>query len=176
MRKQLFVVAMFVPLLLSCNSKADRQALKEEVKAELQAEQTAQENERLKDELQQAKDQAAAAQASATQAKAEAKAAKQNAAKQNAAPARRAVAVSATPINMTHVKISNLRGLTNLRNAPNGSVCMQLKAYVDYDIYVSGIYNGWYQIAEIYRPDGSRVNLHSSNTGWWIARNICYVD
>lgn len=174
--KKLFIAAMLLPLLLSCNSKADRQALKEEVKAELQAEQTAKENERLKDELQAAKAQAEVAQASATQAKAEAKVAKQNAAKQMAAPARKAVAVTATPINMTHVKISNLRGVTNIRNAPNGSVCMYLKAYVDYDIYVSGIYNGWYQIAEIYRPDGSRVNLHSSNTGWWIARSICYVD
>ncbi len=174
--KKLFIAAMTLPLLFSCNSKADRQALKEELKAELQAEQTAKENERLKDELQAAKAQANAAQASATQAQAEAKAAKQNAAKQMAAPARKAVAVAATPINMTHVKISNLNGLTNLRNAPNGSVCMRLKAYVDYDIYVTGISNGWYEIAEIYRPDGSRVKLHSSNTGWWIARSICYVD
>lgn len=171
MKTKLFVAILFVPLLFSCNSKADREALKEEVKAELQAEQTQKENEMLKDQLAEAQTKAAAAQASASQAKAEAKAAKQKAAQTKVAPR-----VTPAPTGLTHVKISNLNGLTNLRSSPNGAVCMRLKAYVDYDIYVNGVYNGWYNIVEIYRPDGSRVNLHSSNTGWWIARSICYVD
>lgn len=78
-------------------------------------------------------------------------------------------------MSLTHVKISDLRGYTNLRNSPGGAVCMRLYANMDYDIYVNGISNGWYNIAEIYRPDGSRVRLHSSNTGWWIHRSICYT-
>lgn len=130
--------------------------MKEELKAELQAEQTAKENERLKEELK--------------EAKAEAKVAKQKAAQ--AKPASR---VTPTSMNLTHVKISDLRGYTNLRNSPGGAVCMRLYANMDYDIYVNGISNGWYNIAEIYRPDGSRVRLHSSNTGWWIHRSICYT-
>ena len=78
-------------------------------------------------------------------------------------------------MSLTHVKISDLSGYTNLRNSPNGAVCMRLYANMDYDIYVNGISNGWYRIAEIYRPDGSQVRLHSSNTGWWIHRSICYT-
>ncbi len=141
--------ALLVPMLFACNSQADRQALKEELKAELQAEQTAKENERLKEELKEAKEKAA-----------------------QAKPAPR---VTPTSMNRTHVKISDLRGYTNLRNSPGGAVCMRLYANMDYDIYVNGISNGWYNIAEIYRPDGSRVRLHSSNTGWWIHRSICYT-
>lgn len=141
--------ALLVPMLFACNSQADRQALKEELKAELQAEQTAKENERLKEELKEAKEKAA-----------------------QAKPAPR---VTPTSMNLTHVKISDLRGYTNLRNSPGGAVCMRLYANMDYDIYVNGISNGWYNIAEIYRPDGSRVRLHSSNTGWWIHRSICYT-
>lgn len=144
--------------------------MKEELKAELQAEQTAKENERLKEELKEAKEKASDAQAAASQAKAEAKVAKQKAAQ--AKPASR---VTPTSMNLTHVKISDLRGYTNLRNSPGGAVCMRLYANMDYDIYVNGISNGWYNIAEIYRPDGSRVRLHSSNTGWWIHRSICYT-
>lgn len=136
-------------MLFACNSQADRQALKEELKAELQAEQTAKENERLKEELKEAKEKAA-----------------------QAKPAPR---VTPTSMNLTHVKISDLRDYTNLRNSPGGAVCMRLYANMDYDIYVNGISNGWYNIAEIYRPDGSRVRLHSSNTGWWIHRSICYT-
>lgn len=104
------------------------------------------------------------------QAKAEAKVAKQKAAQAKPAPR-----VTPTSMSLTHVKISDLRGYTNLRNSPGGAVCMRLYANMDYDIYVNGISNGWYNIAEIYRPDGSRVRLHSSNTGWWIHRSICYT-
>ena len=160
MKLKSLAAALLVPMLFACNSQADRQALKEELKAELQAEQTAKENERLKEELKEAKEKASDAQAAASQAKAEAK------------PAPR---VTPTSMSLTHVKISDLRGYTNLRNSPGGAVCMRLYANMDYDIYVNGISNGWYNIAEIYRPDGSRVRLHSSNTGWWIHRSICYT-
>lgn len=170
MKIKSLAAALLVPMLFACNSQADRQALKEEFKAELQAEQTAKENERLKEELKEAKEKASDAQAAASQAKAEAKVAKQKAAQAKPAPR-----VTPTSMNLTHVKISDLRGYTNLRNSPGGAVCMRLYANMDYDIYVNGISNGWYNIAEIYRPDGSRVRLHSSNTGWWIHRSICYT-
>lgn len=110
--------------------------MKEELKAELQAEQTAKENERLKEELKEAKEKASDAQAAASQAKAEAKVAKQKAAQAKPAPR-----VTPTSMNLTHVKISDLRGYTNLRNSPGGAVCMRLYANMDYDIYVNGISN-----------------------------------
>lgn len=166
MKIKSLAAALLVPMLFACNSQADRQALKEELKAE----QTAKENERLKEELKEAKEKASDAQAAASQAKAEAKVAKQKAAQAKPAPR-----VTPTSMSLTHVKISDLRGYTNLRNSPGGAVCMRLYANMDYDIYVNGISNGWYNIAEIYRPDGSRVRLHSSNTGWWIHRSICYT-
>lgn len=156
MKIKSLAAALLVPMLFACNSQADRQALKEELKAELQAEQTAKENERLKEELKEAKEKASDA-------------------KQKAAQAKPAPRVTPTSMSLTHVKISDLRGYTNLRNSPGGAVCMRLYANMDYDIYVNGISNGWYNIAEIYRPDGSRVRLHSSNTGWWIHRSICYT-
>lgn len=174
MKIKSLAAALLVPMLFACNSQADRQALKEELKAELQAEQTAKENERLKEELKEAKEKASDAQAAASQAKAEAKA-EAKVAKQKAAQAKPAPRVTPTSMSLTHVKISDLRGYTNLRNSPDGAVCMRLYANMDYDIYVNGISNGWYNIAEIYRPDGSRVRLHSSNTGWWIHRSICYT-
>lgn len=170
MKLKLIAIAALTPLLFACNSKADREALKEEVKAELQAEQTQKENERLREELKEAKTEAANAQVAASQAKAEA-----SAAKSKAAEKRRVATTSVAPMSLTHVKISDLSGYTNLRNSPNGAVCMRLYANMDYDIYVDGVSNGWYRIAEIYRPDGSRVRLHSSNTGWWIHRSICYT-
>ena len=170
MHTKLVVAAILIPLLFSCNSKADREALKEELKAEMQAEQMEKENKELKAELEAAKSKAANAQAEASQAKAEAKVAKQKAAQ----PSQKTT-TSVNMIRMRHIKIADLSGYTNLRNSPNGAVCMRLYANMDYDIYVNGISNGWYRIAEIYRPDGSQVRLHSSNTGWWIHQSICYT-
>ena len=166
---RLLIAATLTSLVFSCNSKADRDALKEEVKAELKAEQTAQENEQLQKELKNAQADVARAKEAALKAKADAQTAKNKAAK-----AQRTMATNVTPINLMHVKIANLSGYTNLRNSPNGAVCMRLFANTDYDIYVNGMSNGWYRIVEIYRPDGSQVRLHSSNTGWWIHRSICY--
>lgn len=131
MKIKSLAAALLVPMLFACNSQADRQALKEELKAELQAEQTAKENERLKEELKEAKEKASDAQAAASQAKAEAKVAKQKAAQAKPAPR-----VTPTSMSLTHVKISDLRGYTNLRNSPGGAVCMRLYANMDYDIYV----------------------------------------
>ena len=170
MHTKLLAITLAIPLLFSCNSKADREALKEELKAEIQAEQMEKENKELKAELAETKAQAANAQAEESKAKAEAKAAKQKASQPS-----RNTTVKATAIGMRHIKITDLSGYTNLRNSPNGAVCMRLYANMDYDIYVNGISNGWYRIAEIYRPDGSQVRLHSSNTGWWIHQSICYT-
>ena len=170
MHTKLLALALTFPLLFSCNSKADREALKEELKAEIQAEQMEKENKELKAQLAETKAQAANAQAEVSKAKAEAKAAKQKASQPSRNTTTRAAA-----IGMRHVKIADLSGYTNLRNSPNGAVCMRLYANMDYDIYVNGISNGWYRIAEIYRPDGSQVRLHSSNTGWWIHQSICYT-
>lgn len=170
MHTKLLAITLAFPLLFSCNNKTDREALKEEIKAEMQAEQMEKENKELKAELAETKAQAANAQVEVSKAKAEAKAAKQKAAQ----PSRNTTA-QATAIGMRHIKIADLSGYTNLRNSPNGAVCMRLYAHMDYDIYVNGISNGWYRIAEIYRPDGSQVRLHSSNTGWWIHQSICYT-
>lgn len=72
--------------------------------------------------------------------------------------------------------IRNLNGYTNIRNKPNGKVCMRLKAYTQYDIYTCGSRGGWLLISSIYNlREGYWVRLHSSSTGnYWIAQSILY--
>ena len=74
-------------------------------------------------------------------------------------------------------RIRDLSGLTNIRNNPNGKVCMKLKAWTQYTIY-TGDYNvkGWLNIKSIYNEtEGYWVSLHSSSTGnYWISRSILY--
>ena len=73
-------------------------------------------------------------------------------------------------------RIIDLSGMTNIRNKPNGKVCMKLKAHVQYEIYANGEKNGWLSIASIYNTrDRYWVRLHSSSTGtYWIAKSILY--
>ena len=170
MKIKSLAAALLVPMLFACNSQADRQALKEELKAETPGRTDSQGERKTEGRTQRGQGKGQRRPGCSLQAKAEAKVAKQRAAQAKPAPR-----VTPTSMNLTHVKISDLRGYTNLRNSPGGAVCMRLYANMDYDIYVNGISNGWYNIAEIYRPDGSRVRLHSSNTGWWIHRSICYT-
>lgn len=73
-------------------------------------------------------------------------------------------------------RITDLSGATNIRNKPNGKVCMKLKAWTDYVIYTKGSSNGWLCISSIYNEsEGYWLRLHGSNTGrYWIARSILY--
>lgn len=73
-------------------------------------------------------------------------------------------------------RIIDLSGMTNIRNKPNGKVCMKLKAHVQYEIYANGEKNGWLSISSIYNTrDRYWVRLHSSSTGtYWIAKSILY--
>lgn len=73
--------------------------------------------------------------------------------------------------------IRDLRGYTNIRNNPNGKVCMRLKANTQYDIYAAGSSrNGWLPISSIYNlREGYWVRLHSSSTGrYWISLSVIY--
>lgn len=72
--------------------------------------------------------------------------------------------------------IRDLSGYTNIRNNPNGKVCMRLKAHTQYEIYGEGTSNGWLKISSIYNlTEGYWVRLHSSNTGrYWIALSVIY--
>lgn len=76
--------------------------------------------------------------------------------------------------------IRDLSGYTNIRNRPNGKVCMRLKAHTQYAIYdysESGS-NGWIQVASIYNMrEHYWVRLHSSSTGeYWMAKSILYFS
>ena len=70
--------------------------------------------------------------------------------------------------------IADLSGKTNIRNKPNGKVCMRLWEWTQYEIYTCGYRNGWYQISSIYNcKKGYWVRLHSSSTGtYWIAASV----
>lgn len=72
--------------------------------------------------------------------------------------------------------IRDLSGMTNIRNKPNGKVCMKLKAHTQYDIYSNGQADGWLCISSIYNiREGYWVRLHSSSTGtYWIAKSILF--
>ena len=74
----------------------------------------------------------------------------------------------------SYFNIEDLSGYTNIRNRPNGSVCMRLYAWTQYNIYTCGYRDGWYQISAIYNTKkGYWVNLHSSSTGtYWIAASV----
>lgn len=74
-------------------------------------------------------------------------------------------------------QIRDLSGCTNIRNNPNGKVCMRLKAWTEYTIYTAGRpVRGWLRITEIYNDTEEYwVRLHSSSTGkYWIAQSILY--
>lgn len=72
--------------------------------------------------------------------------------------------------------IKDVSGYTNVRNKPNGKVCMRLKAYTQYEIYTAGSQDGWLLISRIYNlTERYWVRLHDSSTGtYWIARSILY--
>lgn len=72
--------------------------------------------------------------------------------------------------------IKDLSGPTNVRNKPNGKVCMKLKAYTQYAIYANGSSNGWLCVTSIYNMrEGRWLRLHGSSTGtYWIAKSILY--
>lgn len=72
--------------------------------------------------------------------------------------------------------ISDLSGYTNIRNKPNGKVCMRLKAWTDYKIWTNGRSGGWLKITDIYNiTERYHVRLHGSKTGYWIAESILYA-
>lgn len=73
--------------------------------------------------------------------------------------------------------IRDISGYTNIRNAPNGKVCMRLKAKTQYDIYTEGASkNGWIRIKSCYNINEDHwVRLHDSSTGtYWIAMEVLY--
>lgn len=71
--------------------------------------------------------------------------------------------------------IRNLNGYTNIRNRPNGKVCMRLKAHTQYEIY-GDYYNGWILMSRCYNMrENYWIRFHSSSTGeYWIAASILY--
>ena len=72
--------------------------------------------------------------------------------------------------------IKDLSGVTNVRNRPNGQICMRLKAWTQYGISTNGQSGGWLRISSIYNvTQDYPVRLHGSSTGaYWIARSILY--
>lgn len=72
--------------------------------------------------------------------------------------------------------IRNISGMTNIRNAPNGKVCMRLKANTQYDIYTDRESKGWLRMVSCYNLDeGYWVRFHDSSTGtYWIAKSTVY--
>ena len=72
--------------------------------------------------------------------------------------------------------IRNISGMTNIRNAPNGKVCMRLKANTQYDIYADRESKGWLRMTSCYNLDeGYWVRFHDSSTGsYWIAKSVVY--
>lgn len=77
--------------------------------------------------------------------------------------------------NAWHIR--DISGYTNIRNAPNGKVCMRLKAKTQYDIYTEGASkNGWIRIKSCYNLNEDYwVRLHDSSTGtYWIAMEVIY--
>lgn len=81
-------------------------------------------------------------------------------------------------INGGYWSIRDLSGYTNIRNRPNGKVCMRLKAHTQYEIYTNGASGGWLRISSIYNMrERYWVTLHSSSTGsYWIAKSILYYN
>lgn len=75
---------------------------------------------------------------------------------------------------LLYYTIDDVSGLTNIRNKPNGSVCMKLKAWTDYQIYTNGKHGSWLRIQKIYNAtEDYWVRLHSSSTKtYWISRTI----
>lgn len=76
--------------------------------------------------------------------------------------------------NAWHIR--DLSGYTNIRNNPNGKVCMRLKAHTQYDIYADYEVRGWLHMTSCYNlREGYWVRFHSSSTGnYWIAKSILY--
>lgn len=77
--------------------------------------------------------------------------------------------------NAWHLR--NIREMTSIRNAPNGKVCMRLKANTQYDIYSEGASKkGWIRIKSCYNiNEDCWVRLHDSSTGtYWIAMEVIY--
>ena len=87
---------------------------------------------------------------------------------------------SATPMNVQGSwvwRIRGLSGMTDIRNNPNGKVCMRLKAWTQYTIYTGDFsVQGWLNVKSIYNEtERYWVRLHSSSTGnYWILRSILY--
>lgn len=73
-------------------------------------------------------------------------------------------------------RIRDLSGYTNIRERPNGRVCMRLKARTQYIIVTWEPTGGWLPISSIYNEtQGYDVRLHSSRTGeYYIAKSILY--
>lgn len=75
--------------------------------------------------------------------------------------------------------IRDLSGYTNIRNRPNGKVCMRLKAHTQYAIYdYSDTGGSWIRVSSIYNMrERYWVRLHSSSTGeYWMATSILYFS
>lgn len=72
--------------------------------------------------------------------------------------------------------IRDLSGYTNIRNAPNGKVCMRLKANTQYDIYTDRESKGWLRMVSCYNlREGYWIRFHDSSTGtYWIAKSVLY--
>lgn len=72
--------------------------------------------------------------------------------------------------------IRDLSGFTNIRNAPNGKVCMRLWDHTQYTIYTDAEVNGWLRMTYCYNESkGYQVRFHSSSTGsYWIHRSVLY--
>lgn len=70
--------------------------------------------------------------------------------------------------------IQDLSGYTNIRERPNGRVCMRLKAWTEYTIATYGASGSWLQIVDIYNvTEEYMVRLHSSKTGkYYIAKSV----
>lgn len=72
--------------------------------------------------------------------------------------------------------IKDLSGYTNIRERPNGRVCMRLKAWTEYVITTYSSSGSWLQIAHVFNlTEDYGVRLHSSKTGkYYIAKSILY--
>lgn len=74
-------------------------------------------------------------------------------------------------------RIKDISGVTNIRNKPNGKVCMKLKAWTEYSIETTAKSGNWLRVVYIYNwTENYEVRLHGSKTGYWIARSILYRD
>lgn len=73
--------------------------------------------------------------------------------------------------------IRDVSGYTNIRNRPNGKVCMRLKPYTQYEIFSEDLRNGWVRIYSIFNiTEDYQVKLHGSSTGsYWISKSVVYL-